>query len=222
MALIVHLHTISLSRWFQRVQILLRTVVLDRVLQANVVVENVSLSALHHVPVAVRSTQLHIVDLLLVLGKLNMEISRVFWSLSTPLITACTQARVCQRDELRYAFVSLFTVPWTCSFGHFRTTNLNSSRRLVKYVTGLLRALRLLGSWTPNMQKCERSSNTKGAFRSLWKEGWFQLVAPTGFSTRNMFPAVSCTSDGETTQPRIVNSAARSLSIRCLTRGELA
>ena len=36
----------------------------DFVLQANVVVENVSLSALYHVPVGVSSTQVHIVELL--------------------------------------------------------------------------------------------------------------------------------------------------------------
>ena len=46
-------------------------------------------------------------------------------------------------------------------------------------------------------------------------------VTPTGFFTRNMFPAVSSISHKETTQSKMVNSAARSLSIRSPTRGEV-
>ena len=50
------------------------------------------------------------------------------------------------------------------------------------------------------MHKFVISSNTNGALRSLRIYGWFQLVAPTGFSSRNRFLVVSCSSHKATVQ----------------------
>ena len=147
-------------------------------------------------------------------------------SLLTPRTTACAPARVSHWDELRRAFVSPFTGPRTCWFGHFRTTIFKRPRLFVKNLTGLLRALRLLGSLTSRMLKCEILSNRSGAPQSLRIDGWFKHEAPTRFSTRNRFPTVSSSSYRATTQskwpalPCVLYQPALSLGERRLRMGD--
>ena len=116
--------------------------------------------------------------------------------LPTPRITASAQARVptrrtpiCVRESFHRS-VNMFVS------GQFRTTSLKSCRLFVEYLTGLFKTLRLLGSMTPNMHKCEISSSTKGALRSLF-------VAPTFFK-RILFPIASCISSKDTTHKKML------------------